>query len=100
VRAGQGQAGQGQAGAAPAEAGQTGKRQTGKGHARAQPAPAGPRPWLARLLERKAPKLAAVALANKMARIAWKLMATGGTYDPSHGRSGAACAAAGAPAAA
>ncbi len=90
-----GRAGQGQAGTAPAEAGRT-----GRGHARARPAPAGPRPWLARLLERKAPKLAAVALANKTARIAWKLMATGGTCDPSHGRSGAACAAAGAPAAA
>ena len=31
-------------------------------------------PWLVDLLKRKAPKLAAVALANKMARIAWKLM--------------------------
>jgi len=31
-------------------------------------------------LERKAPKLAAVALANKMARIAWKLMASGERY--------------------
>jgi hypothetical protein len=37
-------------------------------------------PWLVELLKRKSPKLAAVALANKMARIAWKLMATGGTY--------------------
>ncbi len=34
-------------------------------------------PWLAGLLKRKSPKLAAVALANKMARIAWKLMLTG-----------------------
>ena len=34
-------------------------------------------PWLAALLKRKSPKLAAVALANKMARIAWKLMLTG-----------------------
>src|SRR5258707_990041 len=40
----------------------------------------GPR-WLLELLERKAPKLAAVALANKMARIAWKLMTTGESYD-------------------
>jgi transposase len=31
-------------------------------------------------LKRKSPKLAAVALANKMARIAWKLMVTGETY--------------------
>jgi transposase len=37
-------------------------------------------PWLAELLKRKSPKLAAVALANKMARIAWKLMLTGETY--------------------
>jgi transposase len=37
-------------------------------------------PWLAELLKRKSPKLAAVALANKMARIAWRLMFTGETY--------------------
>jgi len=37
-------------------------------------------PWLAGLLKRKSPKLAAVALANKMARIAWKLMLTGKAY--------------------
>ena len=37
-------------------------------------------PWLAQLLERKAAKIAAVALANKMARIAWALLARGGTY--------------------
>ena len=37
-------------------------------------------PWLAALLKRKSPKLAAVALANKMARIAWKLMVSGETY--------------------
>ena len=37
-------------------------------------------PWLAALLKRKSPKLAAVALANKMARIAWKMMVTGETY--------------------
>ena len=36
--------------------------------------------WLAGLLKRKSPKLAAVALANKMARVAWKLMLTGETY--------------------
>ena len=37
-------------------------------------------PWLAALLKRKSPKLAAVALANKMARVAWKLMLTGQAY--------------------
>ncbi|KRQ99340.1 IS110 family transposase, partial [Bradyrhizobium valentinum] len=37
--------------------------------------------WLLALIKRKPPKLAAVALANKVARIAWKLMVTGETYD-------------------
>jgi transposase len=36
--------------------------------------------WAARLLERKRPKVVAVALANKTARIAWALMARGTTY--------------------
>jgi transposase len=38
-------------------------------------------PWLIALLKRKPAKLAAVALANKIARIAWKLMTTGESYD-------------------
>jgi transposase len=38
-------------------------------------------PWLLALLKRKSPKQAAVALANKTARIAWKLMTTGESYD-------------------
>jgi transposase len=38
-------------------------------------------PWLLALLKRKSPKHAAVALANKIARIAWKLMVTGESYD-------------------
>jgi transposase len=37
-------------------------------------------PWLIALLRRKPPKLAAVALANKTARIAWKLMVSGERY--------------------
>jgi len=36
--------------------------------------------WLTQLLKRKAPKLVAVALANKMARIAWKMMVSGQAY--------------------
>ena len=38
-------------------------------------------PWLRALLARKPAKLAAVALANKNARIAWKMMATGEAYN-------------------
>ena len=37
--------------------------------------------WLVALLARKPIKLAAVALANKIARIAWKMMITQQTYD-------------------
>jgi transposase len=37
-------------------------------------------PWLAALLKCKSPKLAAVALANKTARIASKMMLTGEIY--------------------
>ena len=38
------------------------------------------RPWLAALLERRSTKVAAVALANKNARIAWAMMARGTRY--------------------
>ena len=41
-----------------------------------------PQPWLVALLERKPAKLAAIALANKIARIAWKLMVSGEHYNP------------------
>jgi transposase len=44
--------------------------------------PNGAPAWLISLLARKPPKLAAVALANKTARIAWKMMMTGEPYDP------------------
>lgn len=37
-------------------------------------------PWLKELVARKPEKLAAVALANKTARIAWKLMVSGEFY--------------------
>jgi transposase len=47
--------------------------------------PANSSPWLVELLKRKPPKLAAVALANKTARIAWKLMTSGERYDPNRG---------------
>jgi transposase len=40
-----------------------------------------PSPWLADLLQHKPPKVVAVALANKTARIAWKLMVSGQRYD-------------------
>ena len=51
-------------------------------------------PWLVGLINRKPAKLAAVALANKTARIAWKLMVSGERYDrnrapPRAGRSAA-----------
>ena len=39
-----------------------------------------PSAWLMELLQRKPPKLAAVALANKTARVAWKLMISGESY--------------------
>jgi transposase len=38
-------------------------------------------PWLANLIASKPTKVAAVALANKMARIAWAVLRQGGTYQ-------------------
>ncbi len=38
-------------------------------------------PWLANLITSKPTKVAAVALANKMARIAWVLLRTGQDYQ-------------------
>ena len=37
-------------------------------------------PWLLNLLARKPNKLAAIALANKMARTLWAMMVSGQTY--------------------
>jgi transposase len=38
------------------------------------------RPWLAQLMERRRPKVAAVALANKTARMVWAIMTSGARY--------------------
>ena len=38
------------------------------------------RPWLAALLARRPTKVAAIALANKIARMAWAMMAKGERY--------------------
>ena len=38
------------------------------------------RPWIVKLLSRRATKIAAVALANKMARMIWAIMTTGERY--------------------
>lgn len=42
--------------------------------------------WLMGMLQRKRPKLVAVALANKIARIAWKLMTSGESYRQAEGQ--------------
>ena len=39
-------------------------------------------PWLTKLMERRSVKNAAVALANKIARTAWALMARNESYRP------------------
>jgi transposase len=39
------------------------------------------RPWLARLLARRPTKVAAIALANKLARMAWAMMAKNERYN-------------------
>ena len=38
------------------------------------------RPWLARLMERRPTKVAAVELANKIARMTWAIMVPGERY--------------------
>lgn len=39
-------------------------------------------PWVAKLLEREPPKVVAVAVANKLARISWAIMNSDDTYRP------------------
>jgi transposase len=52
-------------------------------------------PWVMKLLSRRPAKVVAVALANKMARIAWVILAKGETYRaPAHIKSGAIVASA------
>jgi transposase len=45
--------------------------------------PATERPWLTALLVRRPTKVAAIALANKIARMAWAMMARGDRYKES-----------------
>jgi transposase len=51
----------------------------------AQKGKGNPSPWLLDLLKRKPPKLVAVALANRNARIIWKLLVSGERYNPARG---------------
>jgi transposase len=52
-------------------------------------------PWVMKLLSRRPAKVVAVALANKMARIAWAILAKGETYRaPAHTSNGAIVASA------
>ena len=39
--------------------------------------------WLTKLLRRRSTKIAAIALANKIARIAWAMMARNEKFEPS-----------------
>jgi transposase len=41
-------------------------------------------PWVAKLLGRMSAKQAAIAVANKTARVAWAIMVDGGTYEVGH----------------
>jgi len=52
-----------------------------------------PTSWLGRLSQRRPHNVAAVALANKMARQIWALLAHKRTYDPNHGLTAVAPAA-------
>ena len=48
-------------------------------------------PWLKGLLARRAPNVVVVALANKMARMIWALLAHGRTYQGGYGRGNESC---------
>jgi transposase len=48
-------------------------------------AAADPNSWLGRLLQRRPKNVAAVALANKMARQIWAIVAHERTYEPNYG---------------
>src|SRR5262249_62029651 len=55
-------------------------------------------PWVTKLLGRMSKKQAAIAIANKTARIAWAIMVHGGVYQAGHRAAqyrAEACAAAG-----
>ena len=41
-------------------------------------------PWVTNLLGRMSAKQAAIAIANKTARIAWAIMVYGGVYEAGH----------------
>src|SRR5262245_43698228 len=41
-------------------------------------------PWVAKLLGRMSAKQAAIAIANKTARVAWAIMVHGGVYEAGH----------------
>ncbi len=48
--------------------------------------------WLARLLERRPAKVAAIAVANKTARIIWAMLRRGEAYRPDRAVAGVAAA--------
>jgi transposase len=50
----------------------------------AQIKPAKASPWLTALMARRPPLVAAVALANKIARIVWAVLTRGGSYNAQH----------------
>lgn len=52
-----------------------------------------PESWLSKLMARRNKNVAAVALANKNARIAWALLSKGGTFRPDYTRAAVAAAA-------